>query len=126
MSEPPTLFDWGEPPDPLRDLVPPSHTRGPDTEKIAAAGIRPRAGRLRVLALRALAEAPHGMTHGELAEATGEYLYSIAPRVTELQRDGLVADTGRRHTTDRGRPAVVWAATGEGRAALARIDSDRA
>jgi hypothetical protein len=98
---------------------PPVHRDGPATEKTATTASR--TGRLRVLALRALAAHPEGLTNEELAAETGIYLYSIAPRVPELRRDGYVEDTGRRRTSGRGRPVIVWAATDAGRSWVAGV-----
>ncbi len=53
------------------------------------------------------------MTDQELAVHTGLSGDSIRPRRGELQREGLVVDTGQRRLTASKRRAVVWAAQEE-------------
>ena len=44
----------------------------------------------------------------------GAWLYSVKPRLTELQRMGLVADSGERAKNERKRQEVVWKITDAG------------
>jgi hypothetical protein len=95
------------------------HRHAHDTERIAAEMVRPRTGTLRAKALVTIAAAgENGLTHGELAETTGERHYSIAPRVTELVDQGWIVDSGRRRPTDTGSPAIVWILSEAGKTTL--------
>lgn len=92
------------------------HRHNPrDTEVLAAQLVTPKAGTLRLKALAAFRTAGSaGLTDQELADVTGLYLYTVAPRRVELVRQGWLSDTGERRTTARGRAAVVWALTPAG------------
>jgi hypothetical protein len=106
-------------PDPSVNRPAPVHRNAHDTERTASGLVFPRTGTLRLSALIALDRAGEdGLTHGELAEQTGHRHYSIAPRVTELVRDGWVVDSGRRRPTDTGSPAIVWVLSARGKADL--------
>lgn len=93
----------------------PSRGRPDDTDRAAALAVMPRSGtqRRRVLAAIALA-GEQGLTDHELADVTGLYLYSAAPRRTELLRGGWVRDSGKRRETPLGAEAVVWTLTEAG------------
>lgn len=105
--------------DPTGRIPAPAHRDGSDTEYLAAQMMTPKAGTLRERALLAIARADdRGLTDHELADATEVYLYSIAPRRTELVRMGWVEDSGDRRDSPMKRPAVVWVLTAAGRAAL--------
>jgi hypothetical protein len=93
------------------------HRDGPDTEREAAFAIVSTA-RQRLLVLRVLGAFPDGLTDDEIAEQTGLYRYSAAPRRYELRDRGLVVDSGDRRLTPHGRRAIVWQITGLGRLAL--------
>lgn len=93
------------------------HRPGHRTEISAAELVLPRAGILRRKALDAIAGSNGGMTDAELAAATETYLYTIAPRRSELLRSGWVRDSGRTRTSDHGRDAIVWELSDAGRAA---------
>lgn len=96
-----------------------AHRRGRDTERAAALFVMPRTGTQRRRVLEAIAAAgDDGLTDHELAEITRLYLYSAAPRRTELLRGGWVRDSGRRRATPLGSEAVVWTLTEEGAARL--------
>jgi hypothetical protein len=105
----------------VTDQIPaPSHHDGTDTEKITAALMTPRAGTLRERALIALHSAGDaGLTDHELSERTGVYLYSIAPRRSELVRLGWVEDSGQRRITPQKAHAVVWVLSYRARTQLA-------
>jgi hypothetical protein len=124
MSGQPSLFD---PPKAGVGLSDPgartrgrTHRAGRDTERAAAELIEPKTGTQRAAVLAAIAAAPDGLTDEQIADTTGLYLYSAAPRRTELVKGGWVHDSGERRTTSRGTPAVVWVLTAAGRAALER------
>lgn len=106
-------------PDPRRPIPAPHHHPDQPTAVSAAQLITPRAGSLRALALNAIAAAePDGLTDVELAAATGVYLYSIAPRRTELLHAGWLDDSGRRRPTPQRRPAIVWVLSDDARSLL--------
>lgn len=94
------------------------HSEPTRTERAAAYMQIPRLGTVRAKVLDTIAAAEDGMTAPEVAKSTGVYLYTAAPRVTELRDAGWLADTGRTRPTDRGTEAIVWALTPEGRDAL--------
>ena len=81
------------------------------TERAAALEVWPKTGTQRQAVLEALLAAPHGLTDPEIAEHTGLYLYSAAPRRTELLQAGWVEDSGLRRDSGRGRNAIVWRPT---------------
>jgi hypothetical protein len=95
-----------------------AHRGAGDTERAAAEAIAPRTGTARWKVLVALSERP--MCNEELADATGLYLYTAAPRCTELRDSGLIEDSGERRRTHSRQPSIVWRITAEGRAALGK------
>jgi hypothetical protein len=97
------------------DIEPPSHHPGTATERLAAHLVRPRAGILRAHVLDAFIAAADGLTDHELSEATGKYLYTVAPRRGELLMAGWVENSGRRRLTPHGRHAIVWQLTPQAR-----------
>jgi hypothetical protein len=105
--------------DPTLDAEGQRHATGSDTERAAALAVMPRSGTQRATVLEAIAASPSGLTDAELAEVTGLYLYSAAPRRCELVAGGWVRDTGRRRRTGHGNPAAVWVLTLEGAERLA-------
>lgn len=93
-----------------------SHTDAGDTEVAAAALVAPRVGSLRARALALIVESGDlGYTAYELHVDMGELLYSVAPRMAELQRAGWIIDSGRRRPTPTGGDAIVWVGTEAGR-----------
>ena len=76
--------------------------------------IAPKVTGLRLQALQSLASAQPGLTGSQVAERMGAWLYSVKPRLTELQRMGLVADSGERARNERKRQEVVWKITDKG------------
>jgi hypothetical protein len=48
------------------------------------------------------------MTADEAAAAIGETVLAVRPRITELQQDGKLFDTGKRRPNASGRSATVW------------------
>ncbi len=95
-----------------------------DTDRVAALEVMPRTGTQRRRVLAAIADSPGGLTDHELAEKTGLYLYSAAPRRTELLRGGWVRDSGARRTTPLGSEAVVWTLTDAGAARIANQEEN--
>ena len=91
-----------------------------DSEVLAAVRMSKgiRSIRAKVLTLLALAGSD-GMTGEECHEALGLNPYSVRPRLTELDRHGLVAASGQRENS-RGNPEVVWTLTDTARRAVAK------
>lgn len=58
----------------------------------------------------ALRKGPLGITADEVAAKAGMVHNRIAPRISELRRDGLLVPTARRRQTRLGRPACVLVA----------------
>ena len=104
MSQP--EFDFTQPP-----MV---HKNAKDTERMAAEFIAPKVTGLRLKALQSLAEAPSGLTGSQVADKMNAWLYSVKPRLTELQNMGLAEDSGERQLNERNRPEVVWQITPAG------------
>lgn len=121
---------WRPLSDPAATVPAPHHAGASDTEKAAAWAMMPRAGTLRAEALEALVAAAgsplKGYTDAELAKHTGRYLYSIAPRRTELAAGGWIEDSGRRRDTPNGHQAIVWVLTAAARARLGLTDEEAA
>lgn len=117
----PSLFDPA--PAPLPDPAAPGagrrHRHAGETETSAARSAWPRFGTQRMTVLAAIAKAgDEGLTDHELADETGLFLYSCAPRRTELLHGGWVRDSGRRRTTPLGAEAAVWVLADAARARL--------
>ena len=102
------LLEW--PGDPGPNV----HKNAKDTEIAAAEFIAPKVTGLRLQALQSLASAQPGLTGSQVADRMGAWLYSVKPRITELQRMGLVADSGERARNERKRQEVVWKITDAG------------
>jgi N6-adenosine-specific RNA methylase IME4 len=82
--------------------------KGTDTSRQAAEDMSPdRAAILRQKTLDTIRRSGP-ISAGDIAKAIDEYLYSVAPRITELRKDGLVRDSGLRHKSDRGKPVIAW------------------
>ena len=115
MSDQATLFDQplSNPAEPRRGA---HHAMPRSTELEAAYRVMPRTGTQRLAVLLAIGAAgDHGLTDQEIAEQTGLYLYSAAPRRNELMLGGWVEDSGRRRATGRGGNAIAWRLTTRGR-----------
>ena len=104
MSQP--EFDFTQPP-----MV---HKNAKDTERMAAEFIAPKVTGLRLKTLQSLAAAPSGLTGSQVADKMNAWIYSVKPRLTELQNMGLVQDSGERQPNERNRPEVVWQITPAG------------
>lgn len=81
-----------------------------ETSLAAKAAIEPHAGSLRDRALAYIQRRASigGATADEVADALRETVLAIRPRITELNRLGLIEDTGARRENISGRSAVVW------------------
>jgi hypothetical protein len=51
---------------------------------------------------------PQGRTADEIASSLNMTVLSVRPRVSELHRSGLLANTGQRRTNSSGMSATVW------------------
>ena len=98
------------------------HKDARDTEIEAAEFVAPKVTGLRLKALIALRDAPAGLTGSQVAQKMDAWLYSVKPRLTELDRMKLVEDSQRREKNDRGRKEVVWQITGAGREFLETLN----
>ena len=104
MSQP--EFDFTQPP-----MV---HKNAKATERMAAEFIAPKVTGLRLKALQSLAAAPSGLTGSQVADNMDAWIYSVKPRLTELQNMGLAVDSGARAKNNRNRQEVVWQITPAG------------
>jgi hypothetical protein len=87
------------------DAPAPSHSNGPETERLAARKLASaRLNRLRkMVAELFIAAGPSGLAPDEICELIDdEYEYTLRPRVTELKKAGLLTPTGARRTNRRG------------------------
>jgi hypothetical protein len=88
---------------------PPSPKNAPETAHAAADAIAQTAGQLRAVVLSAIEKAgAAGATDEELQDRLGMPANTQRPRRWELERAGLVRDSGQRRPTKSGRNAVVW------------------
>lgn len=94
-----TTFAFPEPP----------ARRESDTSAGAAKAIGGSAGFYRKKVLQAFRQAGDaGLTADQAAELAGLSILTARPRVTELNKAGLIVDTGDRRRNASGRRAVVW------------------
>ncbi len=88
----------------------PGH-RGVDTSIAAGDALAPKLGRLQRMAEAAIRDAGWlGLTADELAARLDMDRYTIQPRTSELQRKGLIRDSGQRRRNASGKQAIVWVA----------------
>jgi len=93
----------------LRLLPPARHNAPAGTSDVAADRIAGFAAKQRADVLAVIVKAgAFGATDAEIEAATGIRAQSVSPRRGELRALELVADSGRRRPTPRGRPAAVW------------------
>jgi predicted transcriptional regulator len=79
---------------------------GPSEE--AANVVRGSAAKLRGSVLARIRECPGGATADEIAEHLGLSILSVRPRVSELNRNGEIEQTGARRRNASGMTATVW------------------
>jgi hypothetical protein len=88
----------------------PGH-RNVETSIAAAEAIAPKLGRLQRMVEAAIREAGSlGLTADEVAARLNMDRWSIQPRTSELNRKGLIRDSGRRRLNVTGKAAIVWTA----------------
>lgn len=91
----------------------PPRQRHSATSEAAAMAIAPSAANLRRrILVRIIDAAENGLTDHEIETATGLRGSTVRPRRRELQRAGLICDSGLTRPTDSGREAVVWVSSG--------------
>lgn len=83
-----------------------------DTSRAAAARFAPKANTARRRVFDLLVYTPRGLTDEEMQNELRMSANTQRPRRVELERKGLVRDSGRRHKTRSGARAVVWIVTG--------------
>jgi hypothetical protein len=90
----------------------PVPARATDTSQAAAEAMTAEAPRLRALVLDEIRKAgrAHGLTADEAAHRLRRTVLSIRPRVAELAKENLIADSGARRRNHSGRSAIVWVA----------------
>jgi hypothetical protein len=98
-----------------RDLFTPepdiSHGRHAPTSAAAHDAIAPHKPTLRRQVLNFIAaQGEHGATLDEVCRALGKLPHSLSGRITELQIDESIRDSGRRRDTLAGHTATVWVA----------------
>lgn len=76
------------------------------TSREAAESMASRVEHLRERCLTRIANRPS--TPDEIAEALGESVLSIRPRITELKQLGKIEPSGERRKNASGRAAKVW------------------
>lgn len=84
-----------------------------ETSKAAAIAMKPRASKLRDRAMEQLQIETHygrGCTADELAERCKVTVLSMRPRITELNKLGLIEKSGIRRKNASGQTAHVWRA----------------
>lgn len=79
-----------------------------DTSRAAAKSVKPRAATLRNLCLQMLRKAE--LTADEVAAQICESVLGVRPRIAELNKQGLIVDTGKRRRNASGESAKVWRA----------------
>jgi len=94
----------------------------PTTKRAAMVAIEPDRKRRRGKVLCFLAsQGTHGATDEEIQTGLAMTGDSERPRRLELQRAGLVRDSGRVRNTAAGRAACVWQITEKGRLAIPKV-----
>ena len=81
--------------------------KGQDTSRAAAEAVKPTAGKLREIVLRALKRRGPS-TPEEVAVWSGIDLMSVRPRFSELSASGLIETTGTTRQSRTGKRAKVW------------------
>jgi predicted ArsR family transcriptional regulator len=84
----------------------PGFKAGPSED--AARTVITVASKLRPIVLTAIAQSPGGATADEIAEQLNLSVLSVRRRVSELNRNGLIVQTGARRRNASGMTATVW------------------
>lgn len=94
--------------DNLSDTAP--HTRGRGTSKQAAANLRPRLTGLRGRIFGFIVSQDYGATCSEVVTGTGIIVQTASTRLSELQKSGLIKDSGKTRKGQTGSEQIVWVA----------------
>ena len=78
------------------------------TSQGAAGQVQAKAATLRAAALEILKGAPDGLTADEVATRLQASVLAIRPRISELNRMGLILPTAIRRRNTSGLRAAVW------------------
>lgn len=78
-----------------------------DTSKRAAGEMREPAKTLRSKALAVIA-LHQPLTADQVADYLESDILSMRPRITELNKQGLISDSGMRAKNDSGKLAIMW------------------
>ena len=98
-----------------------------DTSQAAADSLPFRGADLRARVLGYIGcRGSEGATCWEAERALAFMHQTCSPRIWELRKAGLVADSGQRRMTGSGRQAIVWVALPEGAAPVAAQAAKRA
>lgn len=83
-------------------------SKGTDTSEAAARKIHrnSRAELLRNIILQELENGP--ATNEEIAERIKEDITSVRPRMSQLRRMGLIDDSGKRISNEKGNLVIIW------------------
>ncbi|WP_079569482.1 hypothetical protein [Bradyrhizobium erythrophlei] len=74
----------------------------------AAKAITGSANKMRAAVLAQIAQYPGGATADEIAKDLNLLVLSVRPRVSELNRNGEIQQTGARRKNESGMTATVW------------------
>jgi hypothetical protein len=80
----------------------------PGPSEQAAEAMGSTANKMRASVLAKIAECPNGATADEIAEQLNLSILSVRPRVSELNRNGEIEQTGARRRNASGMTATVW------------------
>lgn len=74
----------------------------------AAEAMSGTANKMRAAVLAQIAQYQHGATADEIAKDLNLSVLSVRPRVSELNRNGEIEQTGARRKNESGMTATVW------------------
>ena len=74
----------------------------------AAEAMRGKANKMRAAVFAQIAKCSAGATADEIAKDLNLSVLSVRPRVSELNRNGEIEETGARRKNDSGMTATVW------------------
>ena len=83
----------------------------PGPSQMAAEKVAPASAKLRAAVLEEFKRNPAGLTADEIATSLNLSVLSVRPRVSELNRLGMIKQTGVRRRNASGLTATVWRST---------------
>jgi len=100
----------------ILDTPPNIHNNARETEQLALEFILPKVKKLRLVVLKAIANAgwTGGKTGSEIVEDIDGYIVSVRPRLTELHEYGLITPGDKRKNA-RGSYELSWLITSKGK-----------